>query len=245
MSRAAPRPRAVLLPGSGSDAVFVRRVFGGALDALGVDLVAVDPDPADVVGSARAALADAARTAGPLLLGGVSLGAAVAVGWALAHPGRVDGLLLAMPAWWGDPAGAPAAVAAIASAAALRRHGLDVVLAEVAATAPGWVAVELDRAWRCQGADLPAALERAAAHRAPSERRLARLDVPVGLGGVRDDPLHPEAVARAAERVLPRAACVVVDLAEVGAEPGTLGSAAVSGLVRAGWHPPAQPSGGG
>src|SRR5689334_24975456 len=112
-----------MLPGSGSDAVFLRSVFADALAAVGVDLVAPAPRRgADVVAGYRAAL-DAAGP-GPVLVGGVSLGAHVAARWAAAAPrGRVAGLRLALPAWTGPPCAAAGAVAAGWAAAQGRRGG--------------------------------------------------------------------------------------------------------------------------
>lgn len=241
----AGRPtRALLLPGSGSDEVFLRAVFAPALATLGVELVAAVPAPSNVVRAGLQAVDRAAAQPGPLLVGGISLGAAVAASWALAHRGRTEGLLLVMPAWWGDPTGSPAAASARGSAAALRRDGLTRVLAAVASSAPRWVSDELARAWgRYGGGDpvaLAAALETAAGYVAPTEAELAGLDVPVGLVAVTDDPLHPPAVALRATGVLPRAACEQLRLSEVGADPAAAGHAAVRALRRAGWGPAAQ-----
>lgn len=93
---------AVVLPGTGSDAHFVERAFAGPLAAAGVRTVAVDPDPARVVGSYLDAL-DRAAAEGPVLAGGVSLGAAVALRWAAENSGRTVGVLAALPAWTGSP----------------------------------------------------------------------------------------------------------------------------------------------
>ncbi|MEO6881911.1 MAG: alpha/beta hydrolase [Mycobacteriaceae bacterium] len=244
-TRCAREPtRALLLPGSGSDEVFVRAVFAPALATLGVELVAAAPAARSVVRSGHEAADRAAAQPGPLLVGGISLGAAVATSWALAHRGRIDGLLLVMPAWWGDPTGSPAAAGARSSAAALRRDGLPRVLAAVAATTPGWLSDELARAWgRYATSDpgaLVAALETAAHHVAPTVAELAGLDLPVGIVAVADDPLHPRAVALQASEVLPRAACEHLRLSEVGADPAVVGYAAVRALRRAGWVPAAQ-----
>src|SRR4051794_118042 len=167
-----------MLPGSGSDQVFLRSVFADALAAVGVDLVAPAPRRgADVVAGYRAAL-DAAG-AEPVLVGGISLGAHVAARWAAAAPrGRVAGLLLALPAWTGSPMGtAPAALAARWTAARARAGG---VAAAVAATAgaPAWLAAELGRAWAGYGAGLASALEAAADEPAPTEVELRGLEVP-------------------------------------------------------------------
>ncbi|MDN5747653.1 MAG: alpha/beta hydrolase, partial [Pseudonocardia sp.] len=115
----------MVLPGSGSDEVFVRAAFGGPLRAVGVRLVAPEPRrDAEVVRGHLAAL-DAAleRADRPLLVGGVSLGAHLAARWA-AHvdPRRLAGLLLALPAWTGAPApDEPAALAARLTADRVRR----------------------------------------------------------------------------------------------------------------------------
>ena len=221
-----------MLPGSGSDEVFIRSVFAGALAGVGVELVAPAPRRgADVVAGYRAAL-DAAGP-GPVLVGGVSLGAHVAARWAAAAPrGRVAGLLLALPAWTGPPCAAAAAVAARWAAAQARRGG---VAAAVAATAgaPSWLVAELGRAWAGYGAGLAPALEAAAAEPGPTAAELACLDVPVGLAAVVDDPVHPLAVAAEWHAALPRSALVTTTLAAFGADPATLGRAAVLTWLRA------------
>ena len=224
----------MLLPGSGSDEVFLDRVFTAALSTVGVRAVPVRPDPTQVVASGRRALDEALEQDGPLLVGGVSLGAAVAARWALEHPERVSGLLLALPAWWGEPGAAPAAALAAHSAGRLREHGLTAVLAEVADGSPPWLAAELRRAWTRQWPHLPAALDQAAAHVAPTVEALARLGVPVGLAAAADDPVHPVGVAdelAAASRLV---RVERVTLALLGADPGSLGRAVVRAWVAAG-----------
>ncbi|WP_127783312.1 alpha/beta hydrolase [Rhodococcus sp. X156] len=223
-----PPPRAVLLPGTGSDADFVRRAFGKALAACGIDLVAVEPDPVDVVAGYRAALDAAARDChGALLVGGVSLGATVAAGWAREHPGVLSGLLVALPAWLGEPGDAPAALSARFSARRLREHGLEAVLAEVNASTPPWLSAELSRAWRRQWPALPTAMDHAATAVGPTATELAELGVPTGVAGAVDDPVHPLAVAQQWVACAPAAVLDTVTLAELGADPGVLGTACV------------------
>lgn len=224
---ATPVARVLLLPGSGSDEVFLDRVFTAALARAGVLAVLPRPDPTGVVAAGRTALDEAAEQPGELVVGGVSLGAAAAAGWALEHPGRVSGLLLALPAWWGAPGAAPAAVLAAHSAARLRELGLDGALREVHAGSPPWLAAELARAWTRQWPHLPAALDEAAGHVAPTVDALAGLDVPIGVVAAVDDPVHPAAVAEQAVAGLPRARLERVTLAELGADPAVLGDAAV------------------
>ena len=221
-----------MLPGSGSDEVFIRSAFAGALAGVGVELVAPAPRRgADVVAGYRAAL-DAAGP-GPVLVGGVSLGAHVAARWAAAAPrGRVAGLLLALPAWTGPPRDAPAAEAARWTAVQARRGGVAAAVA-ASAGAPSWLVAELGRAWAGYGAGLAPAFEAAAEEPAPSTAELAGLDVPVGVAALVDDPVHPLEVAQEWHAALPRSALVTTTLAAFGADPGALGRAAALAWLRA------------
>jgi len=221
-----------MLPGSGSDEVFIRSVFAGALAGVDVELVAPAPRRGpDVVAGYRAALEAAGP--GPVLVGGVSLGAHVAARWAAAAPrGRVAGLLLALPAWTGLPHAAPAAVAARRTAAQARRGGVAAAVA-ASAGAPSWLVAELGRAWAGYGAGLAPAFEAAAEEPAPSTAELAGLDVPVGVAALVDDPVHPLEVAQEWHAALPRSALVTTTLAAFGADPGALGRAAALAWLRA------------
>lgn len=237
-----------MLPGAGSDDRFVRSVFARPLAEMGIRLIAPAPRAgADVVAGYRAVL-DAAAGSGPLLVGGISLGAHVAARWAAAAPrGRVVGLLLALPAWTGPPvrhgpsstpsvgtAQAPAAAAARLTAAQVRSEGVAAALAAAAAGAPAWLATELARAWPRYGDGLAPALEAAAAEPGPTEAELAALDVPVGVAALTDDPVHPMAVARLWAASSPRSALVTARMAAFGADPETVGRAAVLAWLRAG-----------
>ena len=221
-----------MLPGSGSDEVFIRSVFACALAGVGVELVAPAPRRGpDVVAGYRAALEAAGP--GPVLVGGVSLGAHVAARWAAAAPrGRVAGLLLALPAWTGLPHAAPAAVAARRTAAQARRGGVAAAVA-ASAGAPSWLVAELGRAWAGYGAGLAPAFEAAAEEPAPTTAELAGLDVPVGVAALVDDPVHPLEVAQEWHAALPRSALVTTTLAAFGADPGALGRAAALAWLRA------------
>ena len=166
-------------------------------------------------------------------MGGISLGAHVAARWALrAHPGRVAGLLLALPAWTGPPRGAPAAVAASLTAAHARAGGVAGAVA-AAAGAPAWLTAELNRAWTGYGDGLAAALEAAAVEPAPTEAELRGLDLPAGLAALVDDPVHPLDVARQWHAALPRSALLATRMATFGADPGALGRATVLAWLRA------------
>ncbi|MBW4722508.1 alpha/beta fold hydrolase [Saccharothrix obliqua] len=207
------------LPGTGSDEVFVRSVFAGPCVAAGLALVA--PESRSV--AAHFAALDAAWRGKPLVVGGVSLGAHIAARWAVRYPERCAGVVVALPAWTGPAAGAPAALAARASADSVDGQGLAAALAGV----DGWVGDELRRAWPRYGAALPGVLREAAASAAPTAEELRGLAVPVGIAACVDDPVHPLEVAEAWHAALPRAALRTTTLVAVGADRAALGRAAL------------------
>jgi pimeloyl-ACP methyl ester carboxylesterase len=225
----------VLLPGSGSDDVFVRRAFARPLAALGITLEAVAPpgdgDPAAGYRAALDATADDRA-----LVGGISLGAQVAAAWAAGRtgPSRPAGLLLALPAWRGRPDTAPAALSARLTADLLRREGLPGALAAArAGGTPGWLVAELARAWAGYGPGLAGALDATAATPGPTDAELAALDIPTGVAALHDDPVHPHTEAVAWVRALPVAALRTTGFAAFGADPEALGRAAVLAWLRA------------
>ncbi|HEY0812289.1 MAG TPA: alpha/beta hydrolase [Pseudonocardia sp.] len=226
---------AVVLPGAGSDDRFVRSAFAAPLAALQIELIVPSPPfGADVVGAYRSALDCAALGPGALLVGGISLGAHVAVRWAAAEPERrLAGLLLALPAWTGPPGSAPAALAARLTAAQVRAGGVEAAVAAAATGAPTWLAAELARAWHRHGDELAPGLESAGAEPGPTAAELAGLDVPAGVAALVDDPVHPLAVARQWQHLLPRSALVTAQLAAFGHDPETIGRAALLGWLRA------------
>jgi pimeloyl-ACP methyl ester carboxylesterase len=225
---------AVVLPGAGSSADFVRRAFGRPLREAGYGLVAPAPVPgADLVAAAYRSLDAAAAEYGSRLrlVGGVSLGAHVAARWAGVRGAALDGVLLALPAWTGPPGAVAAATAA--SADLVERLGTAGALA-AAGTAVGWVAAELAAAWPAYGAGLAASLRAAAAAPGPTPAELAAIAAPVGLAAFADDPLHPAAVAREWAAALPRAALRELPLAAPAADRSTIGSATLTALHSAG-----------
>lgn len=222
---------AVLLPGTGSDEVFVREVFAGPVARLGLRLTTPEPVPGDGLAAAHLAALDRAAAAGPIVAGGISLGAHLAAEWALANPGRCAGLLLALPAWHGDPAGAPAAVTARVGADTVDALGVDAALATAVAGVPAWLAAELDRAWRRAGDGLAGSLRAAVGRPAPTLAELTGLAVPAGLAACADDPVHPAAVARAWAGALPQAALRTITFAAFGADRASVGHAAVGALL--------------
>ncbi len=232
--------RAVVLPGSGSDERFVRSVFDRPLHALGVDLHAVVPEPGrGVVRGYRAALDAALHAPGPLLVAGISLGAQVATAWTAALPGprRPVGLLLALPAWTGEPGDAPAARAARVTAAQVRADGVAAAIESARAGSPRWLGDELARAWARYGDTLADTLDTAAAESGPTEAGLRSVSVPAGIAALLDDPVHPLTEAQHWCRQLPRAALCTVAWEAFGADPATLGRAAVLAWLRAGGRP--------
>lgn len=228
-NRAMTTAVAVALPGTGSDADFARRAFGPVAARTGLRLVAVEPEPTGVVASYRNAL-DAAARSGPLLIGGISIGAAVALAWAAEHPELTAAVLAVLPPWSGEPDGAPAALSATITATQLRADGLDAVVARMQAGSPTWLADALTKSWHAQWPNLPAALEEAAGFLAPDQAQLSTLTVPVGVVGATDDPVHPFAVAEQWARWIPDAGLGRVTLAEIGADPGVLGTTALDAV---------------
>ena len=220
----------VLLAGTGSDDVYVRRVFGTALAEAGAVLVTPQPDPRRLVSGYLEALDDAARH-GPIAVGGISLGAAVAAHWACEHQRTALAVLAALPAWAGEPGDAPAALSARHTAAQLRRHGLEEVTAAMQASSPAWLADELSRSWRRQWPQLPDAMEQAASYCSPTPAELGRLHVPMAVVGALDDPIHPIAVARLWAASAPRAALRTITLEEFGPAPELLGAACLAALA--------------
>ncbi len=223
---------AVLLPGTGSDDDYVRRAFAGPLRQVGALLAAPPPRPDRLIDGYVAALEDAAR-GGPIAVGGVSIGAAVAIRWALAHPGRTVAVLAALPAWSGAPGEAPAALAARYSASRLRADGLAATTAQMRETSPPWLADELTRSWHAQWPSLPDAMDEAAAYVAPGRTELARLSAPLGVAAAVDDTIHPMQVAVDWVAAAPRAALRTVTLDEMGAKPEALGAACLAALADA------------
>jgi pimeloyl-ACP methyl ester carboxylesterase len=223
---------AVLLPGTGSDDDYVYRAFSAALHDVGAAVVTPPPQPDRLIDGYRDALENAAR-AEPIAVGGVSIGAAVATAWALAHPGHAVAVLAALPPWTGSPDTAPAALAARQSAHLLRRDGLGSATAQMRASSPPWLAAELTRSWVGQWPALPDAMDEAARYVAPTCGELEGLTVPMGVAAATDDPVHPVEVGIEWVSAAPRAALRTVTLDEMGADPAVLGAACVTALWEA------------
>ncbi|WP_201788882.1 alpha/beta fold hydrolase [Amycolatopsis orientalis] len=234
MTSAIPPTTAVVLPGTGSDEVFVRSVFSGPLRALGIRLLAPPPPPGDRLADGYLAVLDRLSAEhGLLLVGGISFGAHLSAEWAARNPGHCTGLLAALPAWNGPAGQAPASLAARLSADLVAENGVDGALAKSSDGVPDWLSAELGRAWRRHGDGLAASLRTAAARAAPELEDLKGLDVPAGIGACVDDPIHPVAVARAWADALPRAEVGESTLTALGADRESLGRATVLAWLKA------------
>ncbi len=221
---------AVVLPGTGSDARFAADAFSAALTEVGASVLAVDPDPTRVVASYEAALDAAAREHGPIIVGGISIGAAVAAAWSLRNPSRVAAVMAALPPWLGSPDDSPAALSARLTSHRLTAEGLEAMTAAMVSSSPPWLAETLTRSWSSQWPDLPAALNEAASYTAPDALQLRSLRTPTAVVGAIDDAVHPYEVAETWHREIPRATLATVRLADIGNDPAVLGRRAVAGL---------------
>ena len=218
-----------MLPGTGSDDEYVIRAFAGPLRDAGAQLLAPRPQPNRLIDGYLTGLDDAAL-GGPIAVGGISIGAAVAVAWALRHPERTVAVLAALPAWTGAPDSSPAALAARYTARQLRDDGLAATTAQMQASSPPWLAEELTRSWRGQWPHLPDAMEEAAGFVAPTHTQLQRLTAPMGVAAASDDPIHPVDVGRQWAADAPHAALRTLTLDQIGADPAALGVACLAAL---------------
>ncbi|MGI6796346.1 alpha/beta hydrolase [Gordonia sp. LUNF6] len=217
----------IVMPGTGSDADYAARVFGPAAASIGARLVSLEPE-SDLVNSYSTRLDQVAAEGDDLLVGGISIGAAIAVEWALRSPlaQHCRGVLAALPPWSGPAADSLAALSARLTADAIERDGLAAAVAQMVRTSPAWLGAELSRSWRSLAdRGLVEQLRAAAAHTAPAESELSALTVPLGVAAAPDDPLHPVEVGRAWAAYAPRAAVRAVPLTEFGPAPHRLGDA--------------------
>ncbi|QCB50987.1 alpha/beta hydrolase [Rhodococcus sp. PAMC28707] len=226
-----PATHVVVLPGTGSDAEFAFDAFAAAVTAAGATIEAVSPNPTGIVASYEEAMSAAAHRHGRIIVGGISIGAAVALSWARSHPQSVIGVLAVLPPWIADPTDAPAALSARYTMEQLDASGLDAVTAAMEATSPQWLASTLRRSWASQWPDLPRALAEAAAYVAPNLDELRSTLVPTAVIGAVDDPVHPIDVARTWHEEIPNSCLSTLTLADIGSDPGVLGRRSMQDLT--------------
>lgn len=147
----------------------------------------------------------------PLLVIGVSVGAHAVAWWAQASPRPRTRLVLALPAWTGEPDDVAAVTAATAKRIAA--HGVRAELAALERDFPGdWVAEELVRAWGALPRDLlVSTLQQTAASPAPTGPQLRRIKAETLVVGLHDDPLHPWTVAQQWAEAIPSATLIGLD----------------------------------
>lgn len=230
MAELLPPTALVVMPGTGSDADYVRRAFGSASTMLDVTLITLDPT-ARLVDDYVAALDDAAHRYGRILVGGVSIGASIATSWAIRNESRCAGILAALPPWTGEPGDSIASASASATAAALRRDGLDATVEAMRAGSPPWLAAELTRSWRRLFPDLIVQLDEAASFVGPTLAELATVCVPLAVCASLDDVIHPIDVARAWTRTARRAVLCELRLADWGGNAPLLGETCARGWL--------------
>jgi pimeloyl-ACP methyl ester carboxylesterase len=218
--------KAVIAHGAGSSADFVWRAFAGPLAAVGYDVVSWDRrTPVEAAGEEFANLVAAC---GATIVGGVSIGATLALRYALTAA-NLDGALLAMP----PPAGA-APTSDPRDEAPVDPVDMDALIDEVCRTAVPWVADEIRAAWPTyEPAALMRELRSAAVATTPAAAELAQCRVPAGVVALADDPVHPVAVASMWARVIPAAALETVQLHEPAGDVSVIGAAAVRAWQRA------------
>ncbi len=210
--------KAVIAHGAASSADFVHRAFAKPLADIDYELVTWDRrTPVNEADHEFAALVEQ-YDAG--IIGGVSVGAILAANYAIAHPNRLAGLLLALP-----PPG-PTSGEILS------------VDAEVAARdAVPWVAAELRAAWPMYSEEqLRNELETAAGASPPAVEALRRITVPTGVVGFADDPVHPLEVADAWASAIPNAAIEVLRIEDAADDVAVIGTACLRAYLRAAPH---------
>jgi pimeloyl-ACP methyl ester carboxylesterase len=161
---------------------------------------------------------------GRFLLGGHSMGAHTAVGYALAHPERLSGLVVAGPTYTGRIAESTLAYWD-ALAAALERGGIDgfvdFLMRESGVAEPYRDSVAKASRQRMElhrnlGEMVRALRETPASRPFGSLADLARLDLPALVVASHDeaDPGHPYAVAQAYAEALPQARLISEDVGQ-------------------------------
>jgi pimeloyl-ACP methyl ester carboxylesterase len=209
--------KAVIAHGAASTADFVRRTFGEPLQSIGYELVTWDRRTAvEQAGEEFAALV---ANDDATIVGGVSVGAILAVNYALRARDRLAGLLVALPPPVPNPH------------AELPSH-IDIEAA--AEGAVPWVGAEIRAGWSTYGQqELLAELTGASRAVPPTMDELRRCDVPTGIVALADDPVHPVPVAEEWALTIPTAELEVLQLTDPSLDVSVIGAAAVRAWQRA------------
>jgi pimeloyl-ACP methyl ester carboxylesterase len=183
---------------------------------------------------------------GPVV-GGGSMGAAVALRHVLTDPGDCQALVLVAPAIGPDRPAAAALIASIGDR--IDAVGLEQAVAELRGlSAPTMASRDgagtagegsggdgLD-CWLRQDAGSLAVAMRAVQRWRPlaSLSELSALQVPVALVGIRDDPLHPVELAIQMHARLPHSSLEILGSPDDARRPGAIGGAVLRGLATLG-----------
>ena len=176
------------------------------------------------------------------IVGGASMGAAVALAYAQARPGRAAALVLATPALGAEEHPEAAFFAGVGRR--IEEAGLPVAADEAARAleARGLTADEADAAvapWLGQDAtSLALAMQVVPRWRLDdSGEALARIEAPVAIVAVAGDAWHPLALAERLHARLPASDLAVLPSVLDLFTPGSVGAAAAAGLARLGVGP--------
>ncbi|MGO3328484.1 alpha/beta hydrolase [Gordonia sp. (in: high G+C Gram-positive bacteria)] len=225
----------IVMPGTGSDADYAARVFGPVARAAGALIECLEPR-ADLVESYLTRIDAIAERGDRVIVGGVSIGAAIAVRWACdaARAAQCDGVLAALPPWSGPPGDCLAALSARITADSLEHEGLEATVEAMVSTSPAWLGSELSRSWRAlHPRGLVAQLRAASTFVGPTLVDVAGLTAPLGVAVAPDDPLHDADVGRSWAQAAPRAAVAEAPLREFGPAEHLLGDACWAALAAA------------
>jgi pimeloyl-ACP methyl ester carboxylesterase len=151
------------------------------------------------------------------VVGGIALGAAVALNVALRHPRRVSALVMSRPAWLDGPMPRQTVALFDLTSRLLRTYGplaaqyldRDDLFRTLAARYPDAARVLIGQANERRAVEAVARLERLPRERPIAElRQVAELDVPTLVLAHRRDPLHPFEFGMAFARAMPDASFV-------------------------------------
>jgi pimeloyl-ACP methyl ester carboxylesterase len=216
---------AVIAHGAASSADFILRAFTAPLQAVGYEVVSWDRRTP--VQEATDEFAGFVTRANATIVGGVSVGAILAMRYALSPAGTdLDGLLVALPP--------PRGQASTEDSDTGPPPDIQALIDEVAQGAVPWVADEIRAAWpKYQPTELIRELTTASRAMPPGPEELARCKVPTGIVALADDPLHPLDVAEMWARMIPSVAVETVQLSEPAGDVAVIGAAAVRAWQRA------------